>query len=115
MSLARDAKSQPGQFTILFSMPFNQVSHATRPITRQYGTNCVQCERPSFSDIERQIDMLATHQPVGLQIKRQSAEVHPRLGQIQRPHEKHGGETVWVSAMTMNASERETLEQVYKV
>lgn len=115
MSLARDAKSHPGEFTILFSMPFNQVSHATRPITRQYGRIVVQCERSSFSDIERQIDMLATHQPVGLQVKRQSAEVHPRRGHLQQPHEKHGGETVWVSATTLDPSERETLEQVYKV
>jgi len=48
--------------------------------------------------------MLATHQPVGLQIKRQSAEAHPRRGHLQLSHETQGGETVSISAPTANAS-----------
>ena len=63
----------------------------------------MQCECPSLSDIKWQIEMLGTHQPVGLQIKRQSVEVNPRRGHLQQPHEKHSGEAVWVNATTMNA------------
>ncbi len=48
--------------------------------------------------------MRATHQPVCLQLNRQSVEVHPRRGHLQLPHEKHGGETVSVNATTANAS-----------